>query len=172
MRIVPGRATGQLKGFYHRFDPSIWVMAVIKLLTSIGFSICMPFLSLHPYQDRGISMSLVGTILLAGGLCAGFSQALGGALSDRFGRRPILLASSSAGALLYAGLALLIGMSAPVWAITVVYIVGRSMLRVTHPVISAMVADFAPKERLTEAFGILRIGANIGWAAGPAKGAT
>jgi predicted MFS family arabinose efflux permease len=33
-----------------------------------------------------------------------------------------------------------------------------------------MVADFTSKERLTEAYGILRIGANIGWAAGPAIG--
>jgi MFS family permease len=115
-------------------------------------------------------MTLVGIILLAGGLCAGFSQALGGALSDRLGRRPVLLVAASTGAFLYAGLALLIGASAPVWAITVVYIAGRSMLTVTHPVISAMVADFASKERLTEAYGILRIGANIGWAAGPALG--
>jgi predicted MFS family arabinose efflux permease len=33
-----------------------------------------------------------------------------------------------------------------------------------------MVADFTPRERLTEAYGILRIGGNIGWAAGPAIG--
>jgi predicted MFS family arabinose efflux permease len=33
-----------------------------------------------------------------------------------------------------------------------------------------MVADFTSKERLTEAYGILRIGANMGWAAGPAIG--
>jgi MFS family permease len=33
-----------------------------------------------------------------------------------------------------------------------------------------MVADFTSKERLAEAYGVLRIGANIGWAAGPAIG--
>lgn len=115
-------------------------------------------------------MTLVGIILLASGLCAGFSQALGGALSDRLGRRPILLITASAGVLLYAGLAILIGMSAPVWAITIVYVAGRSMLRITNPVVSAMVADSTSKERLAEAYGILRIGANIGWAAGPALG--
>jgi len=115
-------------------------------------------------------MTLVGTILLAGGLCAAVSQAVGGELSDRFGRRPILLGAALAGAFLYAGLAVLIGISAPVWAITLVYIAGRSMLTVTHPVITAMVADLVPKERITEAYGILRIGANIGWAAGPAIG--
>ena len=170
MRRLPGRARGLLPDVYHRFEPDVWVMAVIRLLTAVGFSICMPFLSLHLHQDRGVSMTLAGLILLAGGLCAAVSQAIGGVLSDKLGRRPVLLVAAAAGAFLYAGLALLIGIVAPVWAITVVYIAGRSMLTVTHPVIAAMVADFAPKERLTEAYGILRIGANIGWAAGPAIG--
>jgi len=71
---------------------------------------------------------------------------------------------------LFSGLAVLIGISAPVWAITVAYIAGRSVLTITRPVVSAMVADFTSKERLTEAYGILRIGANIGWAVGPAIG--
>lgn len=115
-------------------------------------------------------MTMVGLILLAGGLCAAVSQAIGGVLSDKFGRRPLLLVAASAGVFLYAGLAVLLARSAPIWAITLIYIAGRSMLTTTHPVISAMVADFAPRERLTEAYGILRIGANIGWAAGPAIG--
>ena len=115
-------------------------------------------------------MTMVGTILLAAGLCSAVSQALGGALSDRFGRRPILLTATFVSIFLYTGLAVLIGISAPVWAIVVAYIAGRSTLTITRPVISAMVADFTSKERLTEAYGILRIGANIGWAAGPAIG--
>lgn len=115
-------------------------------------------------------MTMVGSILLAGGLCAAVSQAIGGVLSDRFGRRPVLLVAASAGVLLYAGLAVLLGNSAPIWAIGVIYIAGRSMLTTTHPVIAAMMADLVPSEKLTEAYGILRIGANVGWAAGPAVG--
>jgi MFS family permease len=145
-------------------------MAVIQFFTAIGFSICMPFLCLYLYRDRGLSMTMAGMILLAAGLCSAVSQALGGALSDRFGRRPILLLAALVSIFLYSGLAVLIGISAPVWAITIVYIAGRSVLTITRPVISAMVADFTSKEKLTEAYGILRIGANIGWAAGPAIG--
>jgi len=115
-------------------------------------------------------MTHVGMILLVAGLCSAVSQALGGVLSDRFGRRPILLIAALVSILLYSGLAVLIGISAPVWAIAVVYIASRSILTTTRPVISAMVADFTSKEKLTEAYGILRIGANMGWAAGPAIG--
>ena len=170
MKESSGKAKNPLRNIYHRFEPGIWIVTVIQFFTVIGFSICMPFLSLYLYQDRGLSMTMVGIILLAAGLCSAVSQALGGALSDRFGRRPILLIAASVSIFLYAGLAVLIGISAPVWAITVAYIAGRSVLTITRPVISAMVADFTSKERLTEAYGILRIGANIGWAAGPAIG--
>jgi len=170
MKKLLGKAKSPFRNIYYRFEPGVWVVAVIQFFTVIGFSICMPFLCLYLHQDRGLSMTLVGIILLAAGLCSAISQALGGALSDRFGRRPILLMAALVSIFLYSGLAVLIGISAPVWAITIAYIAGRSVLTITRPVISAMVADFTSKERLTEAYGILRIGANIGWAAGPAIG--
>jgi predicted MFS family arabinose efflux permease len=170
MKELSGKATSPLRNVFHRFEPGVWIVTVIQFFTVIGFSICMPFLSLYLYQDRGLSMTMVGVILLTAGLCSAVSQALGGALSDRFGRRPILLAAASVSIFLYSGLAVLIGISAPVWVIAITYIAGRSILTTTRPVISAVVADFTPKQRLTEAYGILRIGANIGWAAGPAIG--
>ncbi|HUW44638.1 MAG TPA: MFS transporter [Dehalococcoidia bacterium] len=170
MEGLSGKAKSPFRNVFHRFEPELWVITVIQFFTVIGFSICMPFLSLYLYQDRGLSMTVVGTILLAAGLCSAVSQAFGGALSDRFGRRPILLTATFVSIFLYTGLAVLIGIAAPVWAIVVAYIAGRSTLTITRPVISAMVADFTSKERLTEAYGILRIGANIGWAAGPAIG--
>ena len=167
MEKLLGKAKSPFRNIYYRFESGVWVVTVVQFFTVIGFSICLPFLSLYLYQDRGLSMTLVGMIILAAGLCSAISQALGGALSDRFGRRPILLMATSVSIFLYSGLAVLIGISAPVWAIVVAYIAGRSVLTITRPVISAMVADFTSKERLTEAYGILRIGANIGWAAGP-----
>jgi MFS family permease len=170
MKELLGRARSPVQNIYHRFEPDVWVMAVIQFFTAIGFSICMPFLCLYLYQDRGLSMTMAGVILLAGGLFSAISQALGGTLSDRFGRRPILLVAALVSVFLYLGLSVLIGSSAAVWAIAVAYIAGRSVLTTTRPVISAMVADLTSKEKLTEAYGILRIGANIGWAAGPAIG--
>jgi MFS family permease len=170
MEKLLGKAKNPFRNLYYRFESAIWVMTVIQFFTAIGFSICIPFLCLYLYQDRSLSMTLVGIIILAGGLCSAISQALGGALSDRVGRRPILLIAAFISIFLYSGLAILIGISAPVWAIVIAYIASRSVLTTTRPVISAMVADFTSKERLTEAYGILRIGINIGWAAGPAIG--
>jgi len=170
MEKLLGRAKSPFRNIFHRFEPELWVITITQFFIAIGFSICIPFLALYLYQDRGLSMTHVGMILLVAGLCSAVSQALGGALSDRFGRRPILLIGALVSVLSFSVLAALIGISAPVWAIAVVYIASRSILTTTRPVISAMVADFTSKEKLTEAYGILRIGANMGWAAGPAIG--
>lgn len=170
MEKLSGKVSSSLRNVFHRFGPELWLVTVTQFFIAIGFSICIPFLSLYLYQDRGLSGTMVGTIILAAGLCSAASQALGGALSDRYGRRPILLVGTLVSVFLFSGLAALIGISAPVWAIAVAYVASRLILTTTRPVISAMVADFTPKEKLTEAYGILRIGANLGWAAGPAIG--
>jgi MFS family permease len=170
MEKLPGKVNSSLRNVFHRFGPELWLVTATQFFIAMGFSICIPFLSLYLFQDRGLSMTLVGTILLAAGLCSAASQAIGGALSDRLGRRPILLIGTAVSVFLFSGLAALIGISAPVWAIAVVYIASRLILTTTRPVIQAMVADFTPKEKLTEAYGILRIGANLGWAAGPTIG--
>lgn len=115
-------------------------------------------------------MTLVGTMFLVAGLCSAGTQMVGGMLSDRFGRRRILLGVTGVSIFFYSGLAASIGVSAPIWVIAVIYIIARSVLATIRPAISAMVADLAPKDRLTETYGLLRVGGNVGFAAGPAVG--
>lgn len=155
---------------FGRFKAGIWTITAIELLTAAGFSICLPFLSLYLYLERGLPMTLVGMFILIAGLCSAAAQMVGGVLSDRFGRRPLLIGAAGIRVPLYLGMAVLIWFSAPVWAIIVIYIVGQSVGMMVHPVTSAMVVDLSPKDRLTETYGLLRVGRNLGWAAGPAVG--
>jgi len=153
-----------------RFETGIWVIAVLNLLTAAGFSLSIPFLSLYLYQERHISMTLVGVIILIGGVFCAVTHVVGGELSDKLGRRLILLIAIGIRVLTYSGMAILIGVSAPIWAISLVYIVGQSIGMMARPVLSAMVVDLVPKERLTETYGFLRVALNLGWALGPAIG--
>ena len=161
---------GLRRDVFGRFKAGIWTITAIELLSAAGFSICLPFLSLYLYLERGLPMTLVGMFILIAGLCSAAAQMVGGVLSDRFGRRPLLIGAAGIRVPLYAGMAVLIWFSAPVWAIIVIYIAGQSVGMMVHPVTSAMVADLSPKDRLTETYGLLRVGRNLGWAAGPAVG--
>ena len=153
-----------------RYSPGIWLITFIGFLNSISFSVSLPFLALYLYQDRGISMSLVGVIMLASGGIAAAAQLFAGAVADRLGRKPLLIVTIALGVFLYVGTALLIGMDAPVVYIVLLYLFVRSALMMQRPAIQAIVVDLSPANRLTETFGLLRVGGNLGWAAGPAIG--
>jgi len=115
-------------------------------------------------------MTLVGTAFLASGLISAVTQMIGGYLSDRYGRKKIILISMSLNILNNLGMIAMISLSAPVWVILVVYIIGRAAGMTARPALSAMVVDLADRERLTETYGLLRVGRNLGWASGPALG--
>lgn len=153
-----------------RFKPGVWIVTLQSLLTAAGFSITIPFLSLYLFQDRGLSMTVVGIIMMVAGLFAALAHVIGGEMSDKLGRRPVILISLSIRVLMYAVMAMLIGFTAPVWSIVICYLVGQAIGMMERPASSAIVTDLSSKKKLTEAYGLLRVGVNLGWAAGPAVG--
>lgn len=166
--------TAAIRGFRNkvigRHKPGIWIISLASLVTAAGFSITIPFLSLYLFQDRGLSMTVVGIIMMTAGLCSAIAHVVGGELSDRFGRRPIILVALGVRVLMYSGMAFLIWISAPIWSIVVFYFVGQAVGMMGRPAFAAIVTDLTPKKRLTETYGLLRVGINLGWAAGPAIG--
>jgi len=63
-----------------------------------------------------------------------------------------------------------IGYTAPIWSIAFVYITGGFLSGMKSPATTAIILDLAPREKLTEAYGIAQIVANIGWVIGPLLG--
>lgn len=145
-------------------------MTMVDMFVTIGFSIALPFLALYLYNERGLSMSMVGVIFLISGLCTAGTNMIGGMLSDRFGRRRLFISITTVSIFAYAALAVLIGVSAPVWLIAIVYIAARSIVGTINPTVMAIVADLSPKDRLTETYAFIRVGGNVGFALGPALG--
>jgi MFS family permease len=150
--------------------PGVWLITITGFLNSAAFSISLPFISLYLHENRHVSMTVVGLIILLGGALSAVVQLYAGALADRLGRRPLLVASVIASGALYAVMGVLIGITSPIWLIVGVYTLVRCALMMQRPAIQAMVVDLCPRERLVEANGILRIGQNLGWAFGPALG--
>ena len=157
-------------GVFQRFPSGIWLITGLDILLNIGWSSASPFLAIYLHNERGLPMSVVGAIFLAGGLSTGATNLVGGMLSDRFGRRRLLLAISILSMLAAVAMAIMIGISAPVWIIALFHILSRSINGTMGPTISAMVADLSHKDRLAESYAVVRIGGNVGFAAGPAIG--
>jgi MFS family permease len=145
-------------------------MMGVDTFVTAGFSVAMPFLALYLHNERGIPMSAVGVLFLVGGLCSAGTNMVGGMLSDRFGRRRLLLLISTVSILAYAWLAVMVGFSMPVWLICIAYVAARGIVGTVNPTVSAIVADLSPRERLPETFALVRIGGNVGFALAPALG--
>ena len=152
------------------FGPGIWAAMGIQAIRSTGFSISFTYLSLYLYQQRGISMTLVGLIFLISGIISGVFQVIGGIMADRFGLRRMFVIFQITETLMFALLAVLIGINAEVWLIFVTSTLVSVAGGMTAPAIFAMVADAANKKRLNESYGLLAIGLNSGWAIGPIIG--
>ncbi len=130
----------------------------------------LPFLSLYLHQQRELPMTVVGAIMMLSAILAPVGRLVGGDLADRVGRRPVLMWAVSSRASLFLLLAALIWQHADVWAIALCYSAVRLSGAFAMPCISAMIADLTPPQQRTEAYGLLRVGSNVGWAAGPALG--
>ncbi len=152
-----------------KLDRQLWALTGAQLITSAGFSLALPFLSLYLHRDRGLAMTVVGTIMLFNAGVSAGGRVVGGELADRWGQRPVALLSAVLRTGLFGLLAFLIQKAGPIWAVALAYLGLRLTGAMAMTVITAMVADLAAGRRM-EAYGVLRVGSNIGWAAGPAIG--
>jgi len=141
-----------------------------RFLASTGFSVVIPFLALYLHGTRGVSMSAVGSLFFFGALCGVAGQVVGGEWSDRSGRKRVLVTCQVIRSVTFAAL----GYAVTVHASIVIFalLTGLSAFagRMFEPPSGAMIADITSGERRVEAYGVLRIGGNLGWAVGPALG--
>lgn len=143
-------------------------LLVIVFLNTIGMTIIgpvVPFLVAQYVSGEGAVAAVVGWLISAYAICQ-FVAAPGlGRLSDRFGRRPLLLlclAGSAGGYLLF-------GIGGALW----VLVLGRVIDGLTGGNISilfAYIADITPGERRGARFGQVGAVAGLGFMLGPAAG--
>ncbi|KQL39485.1 MFS transporter [Bacillus sp. FJAT-25509] len=137
-------------------------------LCGIGFSIITPVIPylVQPYISNPGDQAIVVTLLTSVyALCVFFAAPGLGALSDRFGRRPILLISLLGSAIGY----LVFGIGGALW----VLFAGRIIEGITGGSIStifAYFADITPSEKRTKYFGWVSAVAGVGAAIGPTIG--
>lgn len=141
---------------------------IAVFLCGMGFSIIMPVVPflVAPYVNNSSEQALMVTLLTSVyTLCVFFAAPGLGALSDRFGRRPVLLLCFIGSAIGY----FIFGLGGALW----VLFLGRIIEGITGGSIStlfAFFADITPQENRTKYFGWVSAAAGAGAALGPAFG--
>ncbi len=140
------------------------------LVSAMGFAMVIPYLSIYFHNQMKIPMSLVGTLFGAAAISRALLGLIGGDLSDRLGRVKIMGLAQLLRGFVFLFMAVLAyrGGSFYLWSLMV--ILNWMFGGFYQPVANAMAADIVPREKRVEAYSILRIGGNTGWAIGPMIG--
>lgn len=154
-----------------------WPMLVtITLLNVIGMTIVLPIL---PFVVRDVMPSFgtlalwVGLLEAVNALCAFIAAPILGGVSDRWGRRPVIVIGAfgaAVGFLVFALGGFLAGtLSGAIWLL----LLGRIIQGITAgdmPALFAYVADITPAEQRAKRYGMLGALTGIGFMIGPAVG--
>jgi MFS family permease len=146
------------------FDRRVWLILFAMLALRFGQGLYFPFSTIHFHNVVGIPLSLVGTGLGALAVASVLSGLVSGPLSDRYGRKPLMLASLSGSAAAFFAFALVEGFAAYLVVSVAAGLVGPPMFDAAR---NAMVADVTQPGRRSRAYGLVRVGGNAGWALGP-----
>ncbi len=142
----------------------IWVLMATVFVDMIGFLIVLPLLPF--YAERfGASDTTIGLLISAFAFAQLTSAPLWGRLSDRLGRRPVILGSL----LLSAAAFVVFGLSRSVWMLFVSRFV-QGLGTGTTGVVQAYVSDSVAPEQRTRALGWLSAATSAGVVLGPAIG--
>ena len=133
-------------------------------LDLVGFGIVLPLL---PYfaTDLGASGLVVGAIVASYSLMQFVFSPFWGALSDRFGRRPLLILGLLGSSVSY----VMFGLAGSVGVLLASRIVAGAM-GATIPVAQAMVADSTTPERRARGMGMIGAAFGLGFIFGPVTG--
>ena len=156
----------RLKKVYADYPRLFWIVVGTSFIDGVGGTLLFPFFALYITQKFNVGMTQAGILLGMFSLFGMFGGMIGGALTDRFGRRRLILFGLifSAISTLAFGLVNDIRVMYPIAAI--VGVIGS----LSGPAHNAMIADILPEEKRQEGFGILRVVGNFAWIIGPSIG--
>jgi predicted MFS family arabinose efflux permease len=156
----------KLQKTYAEFPPLFWIIVGALFIDSIGSTLLTPFFALYFTQKFGVGMTEAGTLLGMSSLFGLVGSVIGGAITDRFGRRQLILFGLITSALSSISLGLVSDITTLYFLIIIVGLLSR----VAVPAYDAVMADILPEAKRQEGFAIMRVAFNYAWIFGTALG--
>ena len=156
----------KFRNTWQEYPSKFWVVVVVTFIDVIGGTLIFPFFALYITQHFHVGMTQAGLLLGTFSIASLVGGILGGAITDKFGRRRMVLF----GLVFSAVSGLSMGLVDNLPAFFALAIVVGLLSDMAGPARQAMIADILPEEKRAEGFGILRVVANLSWIIGPTIG--
>ncbi|NMC30658.1 MAG: MFS transporter [Pelolinea sp.] len=156
----------KISSTFNEYPQSFKVLAAATFIDRVGGTMIQPFYSLYIAQKFGVNMTTIGLLFGIWAISGVVGNMLGGALTDKIGRKTMLVA----GLVLSATSAILMGIVNNLMAFALISTVVGLLSDIAGPARGAMTTDMLPAEKRAEGFGIIRVVGNLAWIVGPALG--
>ena len=156
----------KLRNIYHEYPRRFWMLVGVNFVDGIGGTLLFPYFSLYITGKFGVGMTQAGLLLGIFSIMGNVGSMIGGALTDKYGRKSIMLIG-----LVFSALSeLTMGLVNQLAVFYVLAIFVGLLSNLGGPANQAMIADILPEEKRSSGFGIMRVVGNMTWIIGPTIG--
>ncbi len=156
----------KISKLYHEYPRTFWIVIAITFIDRIGGSLLFPFFALYITSKFNVGMTEVGVLFAAFSVSSFAGSTIGGALTDRFGRKGIIIFGLIASSFSTVAMGLIGSFQAFFFLALFVGI----LTDVAGPAHQAMIADILPEKQRADGYGILRVAFNLSVVIGPVIG--
>jgi len=157
------RITGFLRGL-RAFPRQFWVLTGGIFIYVGAAALAFPFEAIYLRQNLHTSMTMIGVVFGLVPLAVMPAQFWGGQLTDRLGRRRVIMLSVLIGVVWFVGFAFVTRLWQVAALVALESAFGWPLFQTAS---NAMIADLLPAERRQEGFGVTRAAMNFGVVVGP-----
>lgn len=151
---------------FREFPSRFWLVVVAYFIDGIGSTLLFPFFALYITKKFNVGMTEAGIVLGLFSLFGLLGGMVGGALTDKLGRKNLIIFG-----LVFSALSTLtLGFVNDLRVLYPLAVLIGSLSNIAGPAQNAMVADILPEEQRQEGFGVLRVAGNLAWIIGPTIG--
>ena len=154
--------TKGIASLFEGLPPTYWLIWAGTLVNRLG-GFVIPFLALYLTAQRSIPVSRAALIVSLFGAGSFLAQLTGGELTDRLGRRPVMLMSFFITPVFMVTL----GLAKDIFLVSLATFVVGFFTDLYRPAVGAAIADLVPPESRTRAYGYNYWAINLGAAIAP-----
>src|SRR5258706_4105122 len=154
----------KLKSIYNEYPKAFWVYNIVVFIDRFGGFMLYPFFALYLTKKFDIGMFTVGLLFSVFSVSGLGGSAIGGALTDRMGRKGVIIVSL----VLSSHSALGMGFAHTLEVFIAVSVIVGTLSSIGGPAHEAVVADLLPENKRAEGYGIIRVIFNMAVIIAPA----
>jgi MFS family permease len=160
------RQTQKLTNVYNDYPRAFWTLVGVTFIDRLGGALLFPFFALYITKKFNVGMTEVGVLFALFSISSFIGSMLGGALTDRLGRKGMLIFSLISTSVS----SVLMGLVSSLQAFYVLALLVGIFTDTGGPAHQAMVADLLPEKKRAQGYGIIRVAFNLSATIGPAIG--